>query len=147
MKSFFAELIEYSFYYNQALATEFLNHGDVLQGNSVRLFSHMLNAHRIWNCRIQQVSPPFAVWQLHDIQDFKRIDEESYQQTLAILDSIDLEQTIDYTNTKGDTFTNTVRDILFHVVNHSTYHRGQLALEFKQLGVQPLSTDFIFYKR
>ncbi len=147
MTSFFTELVKYSYFYNQALASAFLNHADALQGNAVRLFSHMLNAHRIWNCRIQQTPPPFMVWQLHEIPDFKRIDEENYQQTLSILDSIDLDKTIDYTNSKGDAFHNTVRDILFHVVNHSTYHRGQLALEFKQCGVQPLSTDFIFYKR
>ena len=32
--------------------------------------------------------------------------------------------------------------ILQHVANHSTYHRGQLALMMRQLGAVPLPTDF-----
>lgn len=32
--------------------------------------------------------------------------------------------------------------LMQHVANHSTYHRGQIALMMRQLGAQPLSTDF-----
>jgi len=34
-----------------------------------------------------------------------------------------------------------------HVVNHSTYHRGQIAAFLRQLGVKPPSTDLILYAR
>ena len=33
--------------------------------------------------------------------------------------------------------------VLRHIVNHSTYHRGQVASKLKRLGVEPPSTDFI----
>jgi len=32
--------------------------------------------------------------------------------------------------------------LMQHVANHSTYHRGQLALAMRQLGAEPLATDF-----
>ena len=32
--------------------------------------------------------------------------------------------------------------LMQHVVNHSTYHRGQLALMLRQLDAEPLATDF-----
>jgi uncharacterized damage-inducible protein DinB len=32
--------------------------------------------------------------------------------------------------------------LMQHVVNHSTYHRGQVALRMRQLGAEPLATDF-----
>jgi uncharacterized damage-inducible protein DinB len=32
--------------------------------------------------------------------------------------------------------------LMQHVVNHSTYHRGQVALTMRQLGAEPLATDF-----
>ena len=32
--------------------------------------------------------------------------------------------------------------LMQHVVNHSTYHRGQVALMMRQLGAEPLATDF-----
>jgi uncharacterized damage-inducible protein DinB len=35
--------------------------------------------------------------------------------------------------------------VLRHIVNHSTYHRGQVASKLKRLGVEPPATDFIFW--
>jgi uncharacterized damage-inducible protein DinB len=32
--------------------------------------------------------------------------------------------------------------LMQHLVNHSTYHRGQVALMMRQLGAQPSATDF-----
>jgi uncharacterized damage-inducible protein DinB len=32
--------------------------------------------------------------------------------------------------------------LMQHVANHSTYHRGQVALMLRQLGVEPVATDF-----
>jgi uncharacterized damage-inducible protein DinB len=35
--------------------------------------------------------------------------------------------------------------VLRHVVNHSTYHRGQVAAKLKRLGVEQPATDLIFW--
>jgi uncharacterized damage-inducible protein DinB len=35
--------------------------------------------------------------------------------------------------------------MLQHIVNHSTYHRGQLTTLLRQLGAQPCATDFLYY--
>ena len=51
------------------------------------------------------------------------------------------------TNSKGETFSNKIKDILFHIINHSTYHRAQIATDLKQNGIEPINTDYIFYKR
>ena len=32
--------------------------------------------------------------------------------------------------------------LMQHLANHSTYHRGQIAVMMRQLGAEPLSTDF-----
>jgi len=39
-----------------------------------------------------------------------------------------------------------LHDLLIHVVNHSTYHRGQVASMLRQLGAVPPPTDFIVFK-
>ena len=36
----------------------------------------------------------------------------------------------------------TLAHLMQHLVNHSTYHRGQLALMMRQLDAEPLATDF-----
>ena len=35
--------------------------------------------------------------------------------------------------------------IFRHVVNHGTYHRGQVASKLKRLGVEQPATDFIYF--
>jgi uncharacterized damage-inducible protein DinB len=32
--------------------------------------------------------------------------------------------------------------LMQHLANHSSYHRGQIALMMRQLGAEPLATDF-----
>jgi uncharacterized damage-inducible protein DinB len=35
--------------------------------------------------------------------------------------------------------------VLRHIVNHSTYHRGQVAAKLKRLGAEPPATDLFFW--
>jgi uncharacterized damage-inducible protein DinB len=35
--------------------------------------------------------------------------------------------------------------VLRHIVNHSTYHRGQVASKLKRFGVEQPATDFVFW--
>ena len=59
----------------------------------------------------------------------------------------DLDKRIEYANTKGEKYVNTLRDIIIHVINHSTYHRAQIAQRVKALGGKPAVTDYIVYQR
>jgi len=53
-----------------------------------------------------------------------------------------------YKNIKGEPFEGTYEDTLFHVVNHSTYHRGQIITMLRESGSTLLpSTDLIHYLR
>ena len=59
-----------------------------------------------------------------------------------------LSQKLSYKNLKGEPWEDYVLDILFHVVNHGTYHRGQLVTMLRELGVTELvNTDLIRYVR
>lgn len=147
MKHFFKELFEYSHHFNQKLAEIFKESPDKTSEKAIKLYNHILNAHQIWNNRIDPVQSKFGVWELHPIQDLKSIDETNFGQSLNILDKFDLNEIISYSNSNGQAFRNSIRNLLFHVINHSTYHRGQIATEFKEQGLEPLPTDYIFFKR
>lgn len=138
MKEFFKELFEYSHHYNQKLSILLVEHEQILPEKSMKLFSHILNAHHIWNHRIELQQPVHAVWDLQPLLECKSLDEDSYQHTLRILDAYDLNQVVKYKTSKGQPFENTIKDLLFHVVNHSTYHRAQIASDLKQAGIEPL---------
>ena len=147
MKLFFTELFEYGYDVNQKLLDVFNDNPGKTSEKSVKIVNHILNAHHIWNHRIEGLQPIFGVWELHDPAGLKAIDRENFQHTRKILDRLDLNQTVYYATSNGQEFSNSVRDVLFHIVNHSTYHRAQIATEFKRQGLEPLITDYIFYKR
>ncbi len=147
MKPFFKELFEYNHHFNQHLYEVFANHPDKTSEKAVGLFNHLLNAHQIWNNRIDPKEQIPGVWMLHPMPQLKTRNQTNYDHSLLILEHFDLADTVRYTNSKGQMFSNNIRSILFHVINHSTYHRGQIATEFKQHGLEPLATDYIFFKR
>lgn len=58
------------------------------------------------------------------------------------------QQTIVYKNMKGDAYENSVEEILYHLVNHGSYHRGQIITLLRESGVtQLVSTDLIAWFR
>jgi uncharacterized damage-inducible protein DinB len=58
------------------------------------------------------------------------------------------ENGIDYTNIKGAPFSNKIMHIIAHVMNHSSYHRGQIITMLRGAGyTNPGSTDLIVYFR
>lgn len=146
MKLFFKELFEYTHHYNQKLSEVFIENPEKTSEKALKLFSHMLNAHQIWNNRIEPRQSTSGVWELRAIEDFKDIDTSNFEHALHIVDTFDLNENVNYSTSKGQPFSNSIRDILFHIINHSTYHRGQIATEFRLHGMEPLMTDFIFYK-
>lgn len=147
MKDFFKNIFDYHHYFNQKLVDMFVEHQKELTERTIPLFSHCLNAHHIWNSRILNTEPSFGVHQIHKIVDFKTIDITNYQDTLKIIDTFDFNKIVGYKNSKGQVFSNSVKDILFHVANHHTHHKGQLISDLRQQGIEPLVTDYIFFKR
>jgi uncharacterized damage-inducible protein DinB len=147
MKPFFKELLEYGHHINQQLSAVIIDNHDKVSDKSLRLFNHILNAHQIWNNRIQPRESSYGVWEVRPHSEFMITDTRNYEHSLTIVDEFDLNDIIEYSNSQGKTFQNSVRDVLFHIVNHSTYHRAQIASDFKQSGITPLVSDYIHYKR
>lgn len=55
---------------------------------------------------------------------------------------------VKYKNLKGDSFEDPVDYLLHHIVNHGTYHRGQITTMLRELGItDPPGTDIIVYWR
>ncbi len=146
MKQFFKELFQYNNHFNQQVISVLQDNPGRASEKCIKLLSHVLNAHQIWNCKFQPGQLPYGPWDIHPIADLKEIDKTNFENSIVILDQFDLNQIIQYTTRKGQSFNNSAQDILFQVINHSTYHRGQIATEFRQSGLEPLLTDYIYYK-
>jgi uncharacterized damage-inducible protein DinB len=112
----------------------------------LQILAHILSAERLWLERIRNqpqslpVWPDFTVDQCEDqVADLVRLWREFFGQ----LSPAGLSEKVTYKNSKGEPWTNTVKDILTHVVLHSAYHRGQIASQVRDGGEQPTYTDFI----
>ena len=119
---------------------------EAVDDKTISLINHTLNAQQIWNARISGETT-FEVWQINPFDTLEEINHQNFLKSIAIVQNADLEKTIEYQNSRGTKFENTVFDMLFHAINHSTYHRGQINSLLKQNGLEPVLTDYIFYKR
>jgi uncharacterized damage-inducible protein DinB len=70
---------------------------------------------------------------------------EEQRRFLGQLQASDLEKAVCYVNSKGDTWTYPLWQQMAHVVNHSSYHRGQITTLLRQLGAKGIGTDFLRY--
>lgn len=146
MNIFFKDIFQYQHHFNQQLGEVLEQYNQSLTARTVPLFSHMLNAHQIWNARISGMEP-FGVNDIHDLADCSSIDQDNFNKTMQILETQDLSIEVSYSNSKGQSFVNTIQEILFHVSNHHTHHRGQIISDLRMKGISPPVTDYIFYKR
>jgi uncharacterized damage-inducible protein DinB len=112
----------------------------------LRLLAHTLSAQKLWLERLQRIPQSIPVWPSSTIEDCIALADEmllSWKKYLTELQPAGLENEIDYRNSKGESWSSRVEDIITHVLLHSAYHRGQTALEMRAAGLQPAYTDFI----
>jgi uncharacterized damage-inducible protein DinB len=58
-----------------------------------------------------------------------------------------LTKVIEFRNIKGILSRHPLWHVMQHVVNHGTYHRGQITTLLRQLGATPQASDLIFFYR
>ena len=113
---------------------------------SLQLMAHILAAERVWLERLRQVPQSVKVWPEDDGEgcqlEAEKLSRE-WHEYLELATAGDISQTISYKNTKGESWTSAIIDVLTHVVMHSAYHRGQIASHMRSSGQTPAYTDFI----
>ena len=147
MQNFFLDTFEYNYRCNQKIIALIEANPNAYSEKAQILIGHTINAHSIWNHRIQGASSPCGVWEIFKISQLSEHDSQNYHDSLRIIESYNSNTEVDYTNSEGKVFSKKIETILFHIINHSTYHRGQLITELKLRGVPPISLDYIFFKR
>ena len=140
-------LFEYGHHSNQELIDVLIDNQIKASDKSVSLMSHIINAEHIWISRMLKEEAKCDVWQVHSLADLKELDKQNYQTLLSILANNNGKELVNYKTISRIAHQNLLKDILFHLVNHGTYHRGQIAAECRACNIDPLASDFIIYKR
>jgi uncharacterized damage-inducible protein DinB len=113
---------------------------------TIQILVHIVGAQKLWLARLQTQPQSMAVWPdltIAQCEQHLAALAEAWQQYLHNLTTEQFTQHREYKNSKGEVWVNTVADILLHVLMHSSYHRGQIALELSANGYPPANTDFI----
>ena len=148
MKEHFEQLVRYEKWANKIIL-DALKELPVPDEKCVDIMAHLLLAEKVWYSRMAYQNPP-PVWDKKTLNECYQLYEENNKTLDAFvsrLAEIDFFRVVEYKNSKGIRFENTIKDILTHTFNHSTYHRGQIAERLKgKLPKMPV-TDFIAFLR
>jgi uncharacterized damage-inducible protein DinB len=158
-KSDLLALFDYNYWANRKIfdAAAQATHAQLTQPttlswhNIFETLIHTLAAEWVWRMRCQEgISPPVLL-NPADFDDMAalqarwREEEAAMCAYLANLPEGDIDQTVRYSNTRGDHFENPLWQILVHVVNHGTQHRAEVAHFLTELGYSPGDIDFSRY--
>ena len=126
-------------------------------GNSFRsvrdTLSHLHGAEWVWLSRFQGASPasPLPHERFPDLAAVRAAWTETEAGVRAFVSGLDeagLERVLEYRMLSGQPGANRTWHIVQHVVNHATYHRGQVTTMLRQLGATPPpSLDLITFYR
>jgi uncharacterized damage-inducible protein DinB len=114
---------------------------------------HIWDAEAVWYTRIQGRS--LTGW---PGKDFKGTLEEAFEAYIAHSKSFAaffydkdndfLNSALTYKNMSGKEFTQPIDELVYHVVNHAAYHRGQVVTMLRTLGHEDIiGMDLIIYLR
>lgn len=113
---------------------------------------HMLGAEWVWLERWKGTSPTGLPGR-SDLSTHEAIRarwREVEHGQLEFLEQVSDEQLLQdlaYRNTAGKPFVQPLWQVLRHVVNHASYHRGQVTTMLRQLAAEPVTTDLVVFYR
>jgi uncharacterized damage-inducible protein DinB len=112
---------------------------------ALAIIAHIVATEWLWLSRLRGEASRLAVWPSLTLDDCAAQLDAVSDAWRAM--TIDDEQLVTYTNSRGETFTNRAADIVTHVFLHGAYHRGQIATVLREAGEEPAYTDYIHYVR
>ena len=118
---------------------------------------HMAGAEWIWLERWHGHSPAkaeaWSLWTTESSPDLATLNErwrdiiDRRARYISALDETRLAAELPFKLLSGDPNSMRLVDQMQHVANHATLHHGQVVGMIRQLGIDPPSTDLLFYLR
>ncbi|WP_106475876.1 DinB family protein [Phytohalomonas tamaricis] len=114
--------------------------------------NHLLTAERLWHARLKGTQPPTNTLETkieadRDVLARALREQCRYWKAATVsLNDADTQRTIAFTNDCGQLLQLSVAELIFHVVNHGTHHRGQLSAALNGLGEPMPELDFYYYR-
>lgn len=125
----------------------------IFAGSILRTLNHVYLMDVVWKSHLLGVPHglttrnPEAVPVLSELRDAQRDIDAWYIDYTAAITPAACDDVVHFTFIGGGEGSMRREDILLHVVNHTTYHRGHVTAMLTQIGVQPQATDLPVFLR
>jgi uncharacterized damage-inducible protein DinB len=111
---------------------------------------HLADATWIWARRVsgEPIAARVAETDVPTLDDVQALLDRGHDAFDRLLDRLQPEQlraVWSYRNFEDQELALPLWAVLRHVVNHATYHRGQIAAKFGRLGATPAKTDLVLW--
>jgi uncharacterized damage-inducible protein DinB len=125
----------------------------IIFGSILRTLNHVYVMDVVWRAHLEsrshgfvtrnpESSPPFA-----ELRDAQKDMDAWYVRYAQSLDASACDEVVNFTFIGGGSGSMSRSDILLHVVNHATYHRGHIAGMLYQIQTSPPTTDLPVFLR
>ena len=155
MKAIFTEYAAYNAWANERLINAITaltpeQHHQEIKSSFPTIYltvQHLWQSENVWQQRLRggQIIKP----EDHFNQSMEELghsfvtETNTWEPFIETLKEERLEEILSYVNMRGTHFSIKIRNILLHVFNHSTYHRGQLVTMLRETGITTIpGTDF-----
>ncbi len=133
---FLSESFDYDLFANRAwLSPLALSGGE----EERRVFNHILSASKIWLIRLDGISLP----SMPQVQADEHSLIDLHDRWVDAVKRFDYGHLVEYHNLLGEEYVRSFGDIARHVLNHGTYHSGQIRGLFGVQGFDFPETDFM----
>lgn len=150
MISNFIKQFEFEYWSNDTILKA-LRSVKVKDNKALILFSHLLSSHCMWLSRLNKTGFTCTLFQKRTLDECEQLMKENLQgwkQFLSNHSAEDLEKIIEFMaawETNPTKRRISIQDALIHIINHSSYHRGQIVARIKgNVDELPLSTYIIY---
>ncbi len=114
---------------------------------------HTMGAEEIWIKRwLGEPAPSFA--KPEDFPTFSAlrshwisVDRRLHTFVDSLTNDEDMRRIVHYTDLRGNPHAQPLGHLMLHLVNHSTYHRGQIVCLLRQANIKPAGTDLVNFYR
>jgi uncharacterized damage-inducible protein DinB len=154
------ELYEYNSWANQRVlgATARLSPGQLTRDlrssfpSVLDTLVHTMGAEWIWLSRWKGTSPTGMPeeWDFptHEALSSRWISlDQDLTDFASALSAEQLAAPLAYRNTRGEPYSAPLWQLMRHLVNHGSYHRGQVVTLLRQLGAEAVATDLVLFHR
>jgi uncharacterized damage-inducible protein DinB len=148
MKKYFLKLYQYNAWSNKRVLG-CLTRQNVRDEKILTIMGHIVAAQFLWLHRIKGLpAPDVKLWGDYTLSQLQLLADDAGKKWIEFVESTDnFDRDLTYRNYVNEPYTTNVEMIMVHLVNHSSYHRGQVAMLLRQKGFEPINTDFITYDR